>query len=372
MNSTPTDNAFVKNAIDAAAKIFLIGLILMFSYNIIQPFVMPVLWAIIIAVAFSPMIDKVAKLIGGRRKTACIGFSIVAVAVLVVPVIMLAGSSIDVVKDVASDLKNNEANFIQEAPDKVAAIPVVGQKVSDIWDMAAHDLKGAIKATAPLAEQAATKLLSTVGGGLAGILQFVISFIIAGVFLISPEKGFNATRKIANSFAGSRGEEYTKLTIATIRGVMTGVIGVALIQTVLATIGMIVMDVPAVGVWAVVLLICGIVQLPQLLILAPIAAFTFTTHGTTPAIIFSVYCVIVGMSDGVLKPILMSRGLDTPMLVILLGAIGGMMLSGIVGLFVGAVVLSITYTVFIAWVNEKDEAVAVSSDSKGLETSEEA
>lgn len=372
MNSTPTDKAFVKNAIDAAVKIFLIGLILVFSYRIIQPFVMPVLWAIIIAVAFSPMITKLSKLLGGRRKTVCIGFSVVTAAILIVPVVMLGSSSIDVVKNVATDLSNNEANFIQEAPDKVAEIPVVGKKLSDIWDMAAHDLKGAIKATAPLAEEAAVKLLSTVGGGLAGILQFVISFVIAGVFLINPEKGFSATRKIANSFAGERGEEYTKLTIATIRGVMTGVIGVAVIQAVLGTLGMVIMGIPAAGVWGVLILVCAIAQLPPILILGPIAVYGFSAYDTTPAIIFAIWSFLVSASDGVLKPVLMARGLDTPMLVILLGAIGGMMLSGIIGLFIGAVVLSITYTIFMAWVNEKHEAVADSSESGAESSSEKA
>ncbi|MGJ8671413.1 AI-2E family transporter [Rubritalea sp.] len=362
MNSSENDNAFVRNAIDAAVKIFLIGLMLSLSYKIIHPFVMPVVWAIIIAVAFSPMIDKLTKVFGGKRKLVCIGFSLLTVAVLVVPVVVLANTSIDVVQEVAGDLKNNEAHFIKEAPPKVAEIPVVGKKASEIWNLAATDLKAAIKATAPLAQDTAAKLVGAIGGGLKGLLQFVISFIIAGVLLINPAKGFAVTRKIARSFAGKRGEEFTKLTIATIRGVMTGVIGVAVIQSVLATVGLLVMGIPGAGVWGVMVLICAIVQLPPILVLGPIAAYAFSQYDTVPAVIFLVYSFLVSASDGILKPILMARGVDTPMLVILLGAIGGMMLSGIVGLFVGAVVLSITYAVFMAWVNEKDGVAAGTSE----------
>lgn len=364
MKSSEMDNAFVKNAIDAAAKIFLIGLLLYLSYKVIQPFVMPVVWAAIIAVAFNPMITKLAEMLGGRRKTAAISFSLVAVAALVVPVVMMATSSFEIVQEVASDLKNNEANFIKKAPDKVAEIPMVGQKISDIWNLAAHDLKAAIVATAPLAQDvataplaqdAATKLVASISSGLGSVLQFVISFIIAGVLLINPSKSYAATSKIARSFDAKRGEEFTKLTIATIHGVMTGVIGVALIQAVLGTLGMVVMGIPAAGVWGVLILICAIAQLPPILILGPIAVYGFVAYDTTPAIIFLVWSFLVSASDGVLKPVLMARGVDTPMLVILLGAIGGMMMSGIIGLFVGAVVLSITYAIFMAWVNEKNE-----------------
>ncbi|MFC5050182.1 AI-2E family transporter [Rubritalea spongiae] len=354
MKPTESDKAFVRNAIDAAVKIFLISLLVVMSYKIIQPFVMLVLWAIIIAVAFSPLIDKITKMCGGKRKLVCIGFGVAAVAVLILPVFTLAESSVQVVQNVAGDLKQNEAHFLKEAPSRVEEIPVVGKKVSEIWNLAATDFKAALKATAPLAQDAATKLVATIGSGLSGVLHFAISFIIAAVLLISPEKGFSVTRKIARSFAGERGEEFTKLTIATIRGVMTGVIGVAVIQAVLATIGLLVMGIPAAGVWGVLVLICAIVQLPPILVLGPIAGYAFTQYDTVPAVIFLVYSFIVSASDGVLKPILMARGVDTPMLVILLGAIGGMIMSGIVGLFVGAVVLSITYAIFMAWVNEKE------------------
>ncbi len=370
-SETETDSAFVKNAIDAAIKICMIGALLVLSYRIVQPFVLPVIWAIIIAVALEPMIAKFAALLGGRRKLASILFTLLAVAALVIPVCLLADSSLDAVQGLVGDLKKNELH-IPPAPENVAEVPVVGKKISEIWNMASTDIKGALAATAPLAENAAKSLVSSITGGLAGLLQFVISFIIAGVLLVNPGKGFLITKKIATSVAGVRGEEYTRLAIGTIRGVMTGVIGVAVIQSVLATIGMVIIGVPAAGVWGVLILICAIVQLPPILILGPIAAWVFTGHETMPSVLFLVWALAVSASDGILKPVLMARGLDTPMLVILLGAIGGMMMSGIIGLFLGAVIFSITYTLFMAWVNEQNEEALEAGETaepNGVESS---
>ncbi len=344
----------MSNAIEAAIKISLIGSMVVLSFRIIQPFLMPVLWAVIIAVAVGPLVGKFGELLGGRRKLASILVTLAAIAALVVPVYLMAGSSLDAMQGLAVDLKNNEVH-IPPAPEKVAEIPMVGKKLTDFWNLAAKDLKEAIEVAAPLAQNAAKKLVASITGGLSGVLQFVVSFIIAGVLMVNPAKGFAAVSRIASSVAGARGEEYTKLATATIRGVMSGVVGVAVIQSILATIGLVILGVPAAGVWGVLVLLCAIIQLPPILVLGPIAAWAFTAYDTTPAVIFLIWAILVSASDGVLKPVLMSRGVDTPMLVILLGAIGGMMTSGIIGLFIGAVVLSITYPLFMAWVEEKSE-----------------
>lgn len=330
---------------------------------------MPVLWAVIIAVALGPIVEKAIKLMGGRRKLTITLFTVIAVGALVVPTYFLASSSFEVVQEFAHDLKNNDIE-IPPAPEKLAEVPLIGQKASDLWNMASEDLKKAIASTAPLAENTSKAVMGAISGGLGSILQFSLSFIIAAFFMINPAKGFAAASKIITSVAGERGEEFTRLTTATIRGVMNGVVGVAIIQAVLATIGMLIMGIPAAGLWGLLVLIFAIVQLPAIIVLGPIIAYAFSAYDTTPAVIFMIYSLVVAGSDGVIKPILMARGLDTPMLVILLGAIGGMMLSGIIGLFVGAVVLSITYTLFMAWVNEKSDDLVIepSSDETGEES----
>ncbi|WP_018969724.1 AI-2E family transporter [Rubritalea marina] len=358
-----TENNFVSLAIDAAIKLFLLGLMVTLSYQILKPFVMPVLWAIIIAVAFSPMITKLSGIFGGKRKLVCILFGVIAAAILIVPVILLASTSLEAMQVLIEDLKDNKISFIPPAPERLADIPLVGQKLTDLWNLAATDIPAALSATKPFAENLAAQLTASVGGLLGTVVQFVISFAIAAVLMISPEKGFAVTRKISLSFDPVRGEEFTKLTIATIRGVMTGVVGVAVIQSVLATIGMVAMGMSTAVLIGVLVLICAVVQLPPILVLGPVAAFTYSTHSPTAATIFLIWSFLVSASDGVLKPVLMARGVDTPMLVILLGAIGGMMLSGIIGLFVGAVIVSISYAVFMAWVNEKQSDDEVEQES---------
>ena len=313
---------------------------------------MPVIWAVIIAVAMGPLVNKVVNLVGGRRKLGITLFTLCAVGLLVLPTYWLLSSSFETVQNVAGALKENKVE-LPPAPEKIEKIPVVGEKAAEAWNTASTDLKKAVKDTEPLGKVLATKMTSALSGLLGSVVQFVISFIIAAFFMYNPEKGFAVSAKLVTSVAGERGEEFTRMATATIRGVMNGVVGVALIQAVLGTLGMVIMGIPAAGLWGLLILLFAIAQLPPIIILGPIAIYAFGQYDTVPAVIFAIWAFLVSACDGVIKPILMARGLDTPMLVILLGAIGGMMLAGIIGLFVGAVILSITYTLFMAWVNEQ-------------------
>ncbi len=192
--------------------------------------------------------------------------------------------------------------------------------------------------------------------------MIIVSTCIAGVFLAKSEQSFAAAERIITRLAGEKGGEITALATATIRGVMLGVVGVAVIQASLSAIGIVVVGVPIAGLWTIMVLVCAVIQLPPILILGPIAAYVFSYADTTPAVIFLVWVLLVSMSDAFLKPLLMGRGVDIPMLVILLGALGGMMMSGIMGLFVGAVVLAIVYTLFMAWMDDYDKSLLTEPD----------
>jgi predicted PurR-regulated permease PerM len=187
-----------------------------------------------------------------------------------------------------------------------------------------------------------------------GVLQFVASIIIAGVFLVSAEGGHKAAVKFSTSLAGSRGEALTNLSIETIRSVAKGVLGVAIIQALMSAAGLLVVGVPAAGIWSFAILMLAIMQLPPIIIMGPIAVWVFSVAEPTTATIFAIYAFVVSMSDGFLKPLFLGRGMEIPMLVILLGAIGGMIMSGIVGLFLGAIVLALGYQIMTAWM-ETDE-----------------
>jgi predicted PurR-regulated permease PerM len=209
---------------------------------------------------------------------------------------------------------------------------------------------------APQLKEAAGWLLSTAAGAGVGVLQFVISIIIAGVILANAVGFGGFLKALATRLTGDRGEEFATLASKTVRSVAQGVLGVALIQSLLAGVGLLAADVPGAGLWALLVLLLAIVQLPPILILAPIILYVFSASSTTVAVIFMIWSILVSMSDAFLKPLLLGRGVEVPMLIILIGAIGGMISSGIIGLFTGAVVLALGYELFKAWLKEGQQA----------------
>ena len=234
-------------------------------------------------------------------------------------------------------------------PENVVTWPVIGEPLDDIWRLTSENIGAAVKLIEPQLKEYGPKILSMVAGLGLALIQFLISLIIAAALLANAESCKRTAHAIFRRLAGEQGEEFANISAATIRSVVQGVLGVAIIQSVLAGIGLIAVDVPGAGIWALFVLFLAVIQLPPLLVLGPIIFYVFSYSETTPAIIFMIWCVLVAVSDSFLKPLFLGRGMDVPMLVILLGAIGGMMLSGLIGLFVGSVVLSLGYKVFQAW-----------------------
>jgi predicted PurR-regulated permease PerM len=353
MNTVDSSKLFEKNAIESAIKIAILATMVVATFRIVQPFIMPVLWGIIIAVAVEPLIGKLTKMMGGRRKTASILFSLAVIGALVAPSVLLVTSSIDNVQQLVTNLENDSLK-VPPPSDHIKDWPVIGPRLHTSWTQASVDLEDTLKNFAPQLKKAGSMMLGKVGGGLKSVFMFIISVAIAGALLATADKGTTVMSRIVTRFAGDQGDDIITLGTATIRGVMQGVIGVAVIQAVLAAFGMVLVGVPAAGLWAAMVMLLAIIQLPPILILGPIAAWVFSFADTTPAIIFLVWALLVSGCDSFLKPILMGRGVEAPMLVILIGALGGMMLSGIIGLFVGAVVVAIMYTLFMEWVADEE------------------
>lgn len=331
----------------------LVALAIMFvaTYRIISPFIMPVAWGIIIAVAVEPLVGLLSRKMGDRRKTVSTLFALIVIAALIVPSVLLVTSSIDAVQAVLVQMEESHL-VVPPPPPGLAELPVVGEPLHNAWSLASTNLEAALQKFSPQIKDFTTVILAKAGSGLKTIFMFIISIAISAALLATADKGNEITKRILGRIAGSKGPDFQALSTATIRGVMQGVIGVACIQAILSIIGMVVVGVPAAGVWGVFVLIFAIIQLPPIIVLGPIAAWVFSFADTTPAVIFLVWVLIVSGCDGFLKPVLMGRGVDAPMLVILIGALGGMMLSGIIGLFVGAVIVAISYTLFMLWINE--------------------
>jgi predicted PurR-regulated permease PerM len=238
--------------------------------------------------------------------------------------------------------------------DKVKDWPVIGERTFESWSAANRDIESFVQSNAEQIKELSGKVLKRVGSSLVGVLMFIVSIIIAGGFMAFAEGCADAANRFFIRVGGLKpGGEWADMTVATVRSVLQGVIGVAVIQTLLISIGLFVAGVPGAPILSAIILVLAIAQLPALLVLAPIMAWMFSTADTTTAVIFMVYQLFAGASDNILKPMLMGRGLDIPMPVILIGAIGGMVMSGIMGLFAGAVVLSIWYKLFGHWLEQE-------------------
>lgn len=348
MNNVTADRSFQKNAMASFIQIGALLLLLILCYRIISPFVTIVTWAMIIAVAIYPAHVMLAGKLGGREKTSAIIFVLVGLTILIIPTYMTADSSFTALSTMGHDLKSGSVS-ISPPDESVADWPVIGQKVYSAWSSAADNLEATLKSFQPQLVAFSEGVIKFAGSIAIGVLQFVVSMIIAGVFLVSAEGGYKTARTLSSSLIGERGNSMVDLVIETIRSVAKGVLGVAIIQALFAGIGLAVMGVPAPGVWAGIVLVLAIVQLPVLIIMGPIAFWAFSIADPVPATIFAVYCVVVSMADMFLKPMFLGRGMETPMLVILLGAIGGAIFAGIIGLFIGAIVLAIGYEILAAW-----------------------
>lgn len=358
MNDTSIEGKnrlFQERALEAAVRIGILFLLVSWSFQVIRPFILPVLWGAIIAVAIYPIFLKLESLLGGRRKLAATLLTVLAIAMLVTPAIMLSGSLIENSQKISRELSDGSLD-IPPPSDNVRNWPVVGEELHSVWSQASSNLGATLKRFKPQLEAGGKWVLSAAGGVGGAILQFIIAIIIAGGLLVNAHTSSRAATRLAERLTGDKsGDKFIEIAEATIRSVAQGVLGVALIQATLASIGMLVIGVPYAGIWTLLILLVAVVQLPPILVLGPVIAYVFTITSTGTAVAFMIWSILVSMSDALLKPLFLGRGMDIPMLVILLGAIGGLLMSGIIGLFVGAVVLAVSYTLFKAWLEHGTE-----------------
>ena len=350
---TGFDRLFVRNMMESALRIALVFILLIWTYDIIKPFLVPLLWGGIIAIATFPATRWLEQRLGGKRGLASTLIALAMILALVVPCFMLTESLLTTVKAASTSI-NEGGVQIPSPPAKIADIPLVGEKIHSAWALAHSNLEAALTQVQPQIKAMIAKILATIGSGLVGVLMFVVSLLIAAGFMTYAEPASAVAQRFFERLAGPKpGGEWGSLCVATVRSVLLGVVGVAVIQTLLCAIGLFVMGIPAAAVWSAIILFLAIAQLPPIIIIGPIIAWAYSQYDATSATIFTVWMLLAGFSDTLLKPMLMGRGLDIPMPVILIGAIGGMIVSGIIGLFAGAVVLSIWYKLFGAWLEQE-------------------
>jgi predicted PurR-regulated permease PerM len=342
---------------DVLIRAGLVLALVMLCYRVFAPFLTLTVWALILAVTLYPVHRATADKLNGRQGVSATLLVLLGIALLVVPTAVLTISMGDTVQHFIRDVQSNSLE-IPRPPESVATWPLVGKRIFETWSLAHSNLPGLVQSLQPKIGELARAALAFVASIAGALLLFLGSFILAGIFMAFGESGARASQAIMGRLAGKeRGEEFTRLAAATIRAVAQGVVGVALIQAILVGLCLLIAGVPWAGALAAIVLVLGIAQVPAVIVTLPAIVYLWTrgNQGNVEAIFYTVLLLVSGMADNVLKPLMLGRGVDVPMPVVLVGALGGMAAAGILGMFVGATLLALAYQIFKGWVEDNPE-----------------
>ena len=346
-NDSHAPNPLESSTLDNAIVIALVGVLGYGALKVIGPFLEVALWSAILAVALYPSFQRFARWLGSRRLAAVL-ITVLCLIIVIGPVTWLGFGLVRGV-EILIGRPEPELLSIPLPAESVKAWPVIGEQVYRLWMTAATDTKAALIEVAPKLKPLGGKLLEIAGNIAFGLLQFIAAIIIAG-FLFSPgPRLVDSLISFFRRILSDRGEEMVRLTGSTIRNVSRGVVGVALLQSLLAGLGFLVAGVPAPSFFAFVALLLSLIQIGPAILLIPMVIWSWVAMDTTSAALFTIYMLVVGLMDNVLRPIVMARGIATPMPIILVGVIGGTITYGISGLFLGPIVLSAAWALMVAW-----------------------
>ncbi len=339
--------------IDNIIRIGLIALIVFWSIMIIAPFVSILLWAVIIAVSAYPAFLWLSKKMGGRSGWAATVFVFLLLILMIGPIAGSLPGFADSIRSLVSQIQSGSL-AIPEASEDVRQWPLIGEQLYALWQQASTNLTELLVKFRPQLRDASLTILGSIAAASIAILQFVVAVVIAGVILAHHERAASLAKQLVRRVVPESHDRFVMLTENTVRGVTMGVVGVAIVQSILAGIGFAVIGIPAAAFWAFACLILAVLQLSIALVVVPIAIYVFSNFELLPSLLFIAWNIPILALDNVLKPMLMGRGVDAPMLVIFIGAIGGFISFGFLGLFFGAVVLVIAYDLLILWLDEEN------------------
>ena len=337
--------------IDTILKIVVLFGLIAWCIGIILPFLEPVLGGAVIAIALYPFFAMAKRWVGNRNMVAGVLLTLLILVILLLPTALLIRSLVEGVQSLA--VRFRDQTLVIPPPDpSVAGWPLIGKPVSEIWLRASQNLESAITTYREPLSKLGLTILGPLGGIGRGLLMFFVSVIIAGAFLVKADASAALVRKLIHRLVGERSDEMLLIAGATVRNVAKGILGVAFFQFLAAGTVFVLAGVPLAGLWALAVLIFAILQLPSVIVILPVIIYLFSVKALMPAMLWSVALLAIGLSDNVLKPLLMGKGSTVPMLVIFLGAIGGFIFSGLLGLFTGAIVLSVGYNLMVYWIGE--------------------
>jgi len=339
--------------LDMAVRLALLALLAWLAARAFAPFLTFMMWALVLAVSLYPLNQRLVSRMGTSKGRAACLLVLSMLLLLGVPTVLLGISFINHVLEIYQGLSEGTVTLPPPKP-AIEEWPLVGDDLYAAWRAASSNFDAFASRYEQQLRTISGEAAAAVGGVLAKLLAFVGAFVVAGILLAYAAPGAETALRIFSRVCGPRfGPELLDLSVATVRSVTSGVIGVAFIQAVLLGVGFLLGGVPAAGLLALVALLLGIAQIPAILLVLPVLAWIWMAgDGSTRAdTLVTLYLLVAGLADNVLKPLMLGRGLVVPMPVILLGAIGGMISAGLIGLFVGAVTLALAYQIFRAWVH---------------------
>jgi len=343
--------------IQMAVRLGLLAFLLYWSFVLVRPFIPILAWSLVLTVALYPPYEWLSVHLGNRPKLAAAIVTVINLAIVIGPVTWLGVGLVEGLQGLAGQLDAGTL-AIPSPPDGVKDWPIVGAQIYSLWDHASTNLRAALRELAPHLKPLAGPVLAFAGSAGFGTLKFVAAVAISGFLFHYGPRLVAEIRRIQARLITQRNQDFVALAGLTIRTVAQGVIGVAVLQSLLAGIGLKLAGVPHAGVLAFAVLILAILQMGSAVVLIPVIIWIWATKDFAVALPLTIYLLVVGLADNVLKPMLMGRGLNTPMLVIFIGVLGGMLAHGILGLFVGPIILAVTWELMMAWIHEERAEVA--------------
>lgn len=331
--------------------VIIIGLLLAGSLWTLLPFLGGIAWATMIVVATWPILLLVQRKAGGRRGVAVFVMTLVALATFIAPFVIAVSTLIEAADRSPALLRSFVEDGLQPPPAWVAKVPAIGERITAQWhELSADGPEALIDKLRPYAKWAATSVLALTGNLGAVLIHVLLTLIIAAILYARGEVAARAVLALAYRIGGEAGEATVRLAAQAVKSVALGVIVTALVQSVLAGVGLWVCGVPHPGLLTTIAFVLGVAQLGPLLVLAPALLWLYWTGEPGWAFVLLIWSIPVIALDNVLRPVLIRRGIELPMLLIIAGVIGGLIGFGVIGLFVGPVILAATYTLMNAWI----------------------
>ncbi len=336
--------------VDLAIRLLFLGLFLYSALVMVAPLASVVIWAAILCVALYPVFDWLQAKIGGRRGLASTILVLVGLFLTLGPVATAVSGAANLGSEFSEQAARGELK-VPPVPEGLKDLPVVGERIADVWTMFERNLDGAMAKYGPQILEVTKTLFGKVLSIGIGLLGLALSVIVMGALFSPGPQVVEGLQRFANRVFAPRGGEFVTLAGATIRNVTKGVIGVAAIQAFVIWVLLSVFGISSAATLAFICLILSIIQIGPGLVLLPLIIYAWSSMSGGSALIFTVLALPAMIMDSFLRPIFISKGLETPMLVILIGVLGGMMAYGLIGVFMGPVLFAVFYELFKVWVD---------------------